>query len=76
MHENIKYGWTYKNAEFKKSGKTKMVIESSEGKKTVFDITIRRDTYDIKENNDWYNHQILRNEMKEWKTKYQRLEEY
>ena len=40
------------HAEFKKSGKTKMVIESSEGKKTVFDVTIHRDTYDIKENND------------------------
>ena len=37
------------HADFKKSGKTEFVLESSDGKKTVFDISIRRDTYTIKE---------------------------
>ena len=37
------------HADFKKSGKTEFVLESPDGKKTVFDISIRRDTYTIKE---------------------------
>ena len=37
------------HADFKKAGKTKVVIESPDGKKTIFDISIRRDTYSIKE---------------------------
>jgi len=36
------------HAEFKKSGKTEFVLESSNGIKTIFDITIRRNTYNIK----------------------------
>ena len=39
------------HADFKKSGKTEFVLESPDGKKTVFDISIRRDTYTIKEKN-------------------------
>ena len=39
------------HAEFKKAGKTKLILESSDGKKTVLDISIRRDTYTIKEKN-------------------------
>ena len=35
------------HADFKKSGKTEFVLESPDGKKTVFDISIRRDTYTI-----------------------------
>ena len=37
------------HAEFKKAGKTIMVLESPDGNKTLFDISIRRDTYSIKE---------------------------
>ncbi len=37
------------HADFKKAGKTEVVIESPDGKKTTFDISIRRDTYSIKE---------------------------
>ena len=37
------------HAEFKKSGKTEFVLESPDGEKTTFDITIRRDTYSVKE---------------------------
>ena len=37
------------HAEFTKTGKTELILESSDGKKTVFDISIRRDTYSIKE---------------------------
>ncbi len=40
------------HAEFKKAGKTEFVIESSDGKKKVFDISIRRDTYSIDEKNN------------------------
>ena len=39
------------HAEFKKSGKTEFVLESPTGDKTTFDITIRRDTYDVKKKN-------------------------
>lgn len=37
------------HAEFKKAGKTELILETADGKKTIFDITIRRDTYTIKE---------------------------
>lgn len=37
-------------ANFKKAGKTQVVLESPAGEKTVFDITIRRDTYDLIKN--------------------------
>ena len=37
------------HAEFKKAGKTILVLESPDGKKTTFDISIRRDMYTIKE---------------------------
>ena len=37
------------HAEFKKAGKTEFVLESPDGKKKVFDISIERDTYTIKE---------------------------
>ena len=37
------------HAEFKKAGKTEFVIESPDGEKRTYDITIRRDTYKIKE---------------------------
>ena len=36
------------HAEFKKAGKTEVVIESLDGKKTIFDISIRRNKYTIK----------------------------
>ena len=36
------------NAEFTKTGKTEFVLESPDGEKTVFLLTIKRDTYDIK----------------------------
>ena len=36
-------------ADFKKAGKTELILESPEGKKTTFNISIRRDTYSIKE---------------------------
>ena len=39
------------HAEFKKAGKTELILESFDGKKTVFDIYIRRDKYTIKEKN-------------------------
>ena len=35
------------NAEFKKAGKTEVIIESPDGEKTVFDITIKKNTYDL-----------------------------
>ena len=37
------------HAEFKKAGKTEFILESPDGKKTTFNISIRRDTYSIKE---------------------------
>ena len=37
------------HAEFKKAGKTEFILESPDGKKITFDISIRRDTYSIKE---------------------------
>jgi len=37
------------HAEFKKAGKTEFVLESPNGTKILFDISIRRDTYTIKE---------------------------
>ena len=37
------------HADFKKAGKTEVVIESPDGEKTTFDISIKRDTYSIKE---------------------------
>ena len=36
------------HAEFKKSGKTEFILESPDGKKTIYDISIRRNTYTIK----------------------------
>ena len=38
-------------AKFKKAGKTEFILESPDGKKTIFDISIRRDKYNIKEKN-------------------------
>lgn len=40
------------HADFKKAGKTKFILESPEGKKRTFDITIKRTTYKIKEINN------------------------
>ena len=40
------------HAEFKRAGKTEFVLESPDGKKTVFDISIQRNTYTIKEKNN------------------------
>ncbi|MBR1417089.1 MAG: hypothetical protein IJ572_04655 [Bacilli bacterium] len=40
------------HADFKKSGKTEFVLESPDGKKTTFDIYIRRDKYSITEKNN------------------------
>ena len=37
------------HAEFKKAGKTQFVIEDKDGNKTKYNITIKRDTYDVKE---------------------------
>ena len=37
------------HADFKKAGKTEFILESPEGKKTTFNISIRRDTYSVKE---------------------------
>ena len=37
------------HAEFKHAGKTELVLESPSGEKKLFDITIERDTYKIKE---------------------------
>ena len=37
------------HADFKKAGKTEFILESPDGKKITFDISIRRDTYSIKE---------------------------
>lgn len=39
------------HAEFKKSGKTEFVLESPNGEKKVFDVTIKMDTYSVKEKN-------------------------
>ena len=36
-------------AKFKKAGKTELVLESSDGMKIVYDISIRRTSYSIKE---------------------------
>ena len=36
-------------AKFKKAGRTELILESPEGKKTTFDISIRRDKYTINE---------------------------
>ena len=38
--------WTL-NANFKKAGKTEVVLEDPNGEKTMFDITIKRDTFDM-----------------------------
>ena len=38
-------------AEFKKAGKTEMILESPTGEKKEFDISIRRDKYTINEKN-------------------------
>ena len=40
------------HAKFKRAGKTKLVLESPDGRKNIFDISIRRDTYTIKEKNN------------------------
>ncbi|MBP3766326.1 MAG: hypothetical protein J6G98_04020 [Bacilli bacterium] len=40
------------HAEFKKAGKTEFILESPDGKKTIFDISIKRDTYTLKEKNN------------------------
>ena len=36
------------NAEFKKTGNTEVILESPDGEKQIFDITIKRNSYDIK----------------------------
>ena len=36
------------DAEFKKAGKTKIVLEDTEGNKTIYDIDIKRDSFDLK----------------------------
>lgn len=38
------------NAEFIKEGKTELIIESPEGEKKIFDLTVKRYSYDLKEN--------------------------
>ena len=38
-------------ADFKRAGKTKVILESADGIKTVFDISIERSTYNIKDSN-------------------------
>ena len=40
------------HAEFKKAGKTEFILESPDGKKTIYDISIRRNKYTIKEKNN------------------------
>ena len=35
------------NANFKKAGKTELVLEAPNGEKTMFDITIKKDTFDM-----------------------------
>lgn len=35
------------NAKFKKAGKTEVILESPDGEKSIFDITIKRDKYEI-----------------------------
>ena len=40
------------NAEFKKTGDTKLILESPEGEKIVFDLTIYRDSYHIEKLTD------------------------
>ncbi len=37
------------HAEFKKAGKTEFVLESPDGEKREYSLTIRRDTYSVKE---------------------------
>ena len=37
------------HADFIKAGKTEFVLESPNGEKRVFDLSIRRDTYDVNE---------------------------
>ncbi|MCR4669224.1 MAG: hypothetical protein K5774_07670 [Clostridia bacterium] len=37
------------NAEFRKQGTTNMIMESADGERRVFEITVYRDHYDIKE---------------------------
>ena len=39
------------HADFKKAGKTEFILESPDGEKTTFDITIKRDTYKVVEKN-------------------------
>lgn len=36
------------DAEFKKAGKTKLVLEDTEGNKTIYDIDIKRDSFNLK----------------------------
>ena len=36
------------HADFKKAGKTEMILEDKEGNKTTFDVSIRRYSYDVK----------------------------
>ena len=43
-YENALEDWTL-NANFKKAGKTEIILESPGGEKTIFDITIKKDTY-------------------------------
>lgn len=45
-YENAIETWMV-HAEFRKAGKTEFVLESPNGEKTIFEIDIKRDTYDI-----------------------------
>ena len=48
IYENGIEDWMVQ-ADFKRSGKTELVLESPDGEKTIFDVSIRRDKYDIEE---------------------------
>ena len=48
IYENGIEDWMVQ-ADFKKSGKTELVLESPDGEKTIFNVSIRRDKYDIEE---------------------------
>ncbi|MBR3002967.1 MAG: hypothetical protein IKF38_05365 [Clostridia bacterium] len=45
-YENGIEDWALK-AKFKKSGKTELVLEAPSGEKTMFDVTVKRDTLDV-----------------------------
>lgn len=47
-YEDALDGWMV-YAEFKKAGKTEFVLEAPDGQKKIFDVTIARDKYTLKE---------------------------